>query len=983
MTIQEPLEECRLLHQQIRVRSGDSLALDALTIPALIYPVQTPGADGGLNANALHSHESGLLVQVLQYTNMRAFDWVDVFWGDDAVSVASALVTEEHAGSNFPMFIAADKVPEGLHELFYVVTRAGSGNKERSLSLNVLVRRDLPGGIDPEPDLDGHQRLVPAEPELPASGIIDEEAARNGIKVTITAYPNMREYDRITLSWGGVRLEREVQPGEGGQAVEITVPEAVILEAGDSDEMVLVYRVVDEVHNVSSDWSMRAYVVVEVDGSRPDAPLIINPDDNAIPYDVIDLDKLGDNNLFIEVLAPRSGDLAVGDSVTLKWVGTTAQGQDITYEWPPKIVSRVPSTLDFEVPNANVRGLGHGRGVASYTLSRVDGTEVTSKRAFAGFIGEEQKLLKPAVTEAVGGSLDPDLGQATVVVPGAVLELNDWVVLTWLGIQASGSPLLYSDQRQVTSTTVGQPMTFPVPASHIKPLDGGRVEVYYELHRAGVDPALTSEREHLQVGEAQNALPAPGVSPAASDGWLDPDTLPGGVDVVIAPYTNMRAGQTVYMEWQATVGGHVVDHVEIVPFSVNKPVRFPIKPEQLQQNVEGEVGVWYRVEESGQPTRRSESLHLKIGKEKEEEAPLIAPVVLEAVDGLLDPLNGATVRVTYTDMSLDDIVAISWIGASEEGSYQSPQHPGSVTGFVDIPVPLDVLRASDGHGVQVYYARVRNGQPALSPPLNLVVMEIPPEGLPTPVIPQVKDGLLDLQDFNGDAQITVEPWLGIVVGQRYWLRVHGIEKGGSPHIIEMALAQPVTAAEVTKGLEFFLPRSDLLLLRNYSELRVELKVALNGGDNESVASRFPLLIVLARVEHEVIFEDFKGYADQVAKYGEVMHIPTMAVTNQTTESLASISSVSGVAGRRALRFDLKFKCRFLDFTSLRHTHWMPVYIFYDAQGREVGRASTPPGPDGYINIEFRAQNGVLISRMDAESRIGQGHILITRFIFEL
>ena len=70
MTIQEPLDSGSLLHrialfsQQIRARSGDSLALDPLYIPALITPMQTPGADGGLNDAALSQHADGLLVLV-------------------------------------------------------------------------------------------------------------------------------------------------------------------------------------------------------------------------------------------------------------------------------------------------------------------------------------------------------------------------------------------------------------------------------------------------------------------------------------------------------------------------------------------------------------------------------------------------------------------------------------------------------------------------------------------------------------------------------------------------------------------------------------------------------------------------------------------------------------------------------------------------------------------------------------------------------
>ena len=46
---------------------------------------------------------------------------------------------------------------------------------------------------------------------------------------------------------------------------------------GDSQSLVLVYRIKDEVDNISSDWSMRTFVDVEVDPDSPAAPAIIAP----------------------------------------------------------------------------------------------------------------------------------------------------------------------------------------------------------------------------------------------------------------------------------------------------------------------------------------------------------------------------------------------------------------------------------------------------------------------------------------------------------------------------------------------------------------------------------------------------------------------------------------------------------------------------------------------------------------------------------
>lgn len=989
MTVQEsfdassPLHKLNLLAQSVRARSGDSLALDPLYIPALITSMQTPGADGGLNHHALENHDSGLLVLILQYNNMRAGDWIEIFWGN-GVSVASDAVLPEHVGANFPLFIEADNVPEGLHEVYYVVTRVGSDNKERSAPLNILVRRDLPGGTDPNPITEPNERLLPPQPQLPPGGVIDEEAARNGIKVIIPAYVNMREYDLITLSWGGTTVSREVAPGAVGQAVEIMVPEAVILEAGDSPALLLAYRVMDEVHNDSDGWSMPEYVDVDVDKSRPGAPYIVNPDDDADPYDLIDLDVLGDSDLTVNVMILPGQGIAKGDSVVLEWTGTTFQGQEIVFRSEPKSLPQVPWSLAFEVPNADVRGLGRGRGMASYTVSLADGTEKVSRRAFVSFTGVEQKLPRPTVREAAGGSLDPALPQATVVVPGEVLEAGDWVVMTWLGIQASGSPVLYTDQRQVSSGSAGNPLPFPVAANYIKPLDGGRLEVYYEINRAGLDTPLVSEREHLQVGEAQSALPAPGVSPAASDGWLDPDNLPDGVSVVIAPYANMRAGQTVYMDWRATVGGNAFDSMPIISFSVGKPVVFPILLKQLQENAEGDVEVWYRVEEPGQPTRRSESLHLKIGKEQEEGEPLPAPVVLEAVDGKLDPVwvpNGATVQVAYAGMLPSDILAISVLGNGPEGSFESEQKNGHEAGFVEFTVPASVIAANDGHQIRVVCARVRNGVPELSPPLVISVQEVLPEGLPTPVIPQVVEGQLDLVDFNGDAQVTVEPWPEIAVGQRYWLRAHGTKKDGTDYTITLAEGATITAAQVSAGLDIFLPRKDLLLLLNYSELRVTLRVALHGPVEEENATRFPELTITARVEHNLRREAFAGVPTTLIKYPNSLDISSMKISpvlaNDSDIQLARFGAVATpgliTESCQVARLDCKFSFRWIGFDITTPGIGDLELRFFNAQGVKVGMLVNDDCGKEKCYLTFKAPIGELVSRVEIDNTAAGEH----------
>ncbi|MFD2640841.1 RCC1 domain-containing protein [Pseudomonas japonica] len=597
------------------------LNLDPILIPGLIVPVQTEGADGGVNYHLLHVNEGGLLVEVQAYLNMQANDWIEVFWGDESSPVAGGLVLPEHVGNRFGLLILPDRIAEGISDVWARVTRSGGGNGGESPPLAVLVRSVFPGGTDPEPDLPGHQNLPAPEPELPPGGIIDEEAAKNGIKVTIARYPNMREFDRITFSWGGELLQHDVTQAEvDAGSLEILVTEDTILAAGDSDNLVLVYRVRDEVHNVSSDWSLRTVIEVEVGQGLFNAPMIENPDPDADPYDVIDLDLLGDDDLIVSVYADPDGKLQIDDVVRLTWVGTTAQGETITVEPPEKTVTRIPINLEFPIPNADVRALGRGRAVASHRVTR-DGSDAgASKRTFATFLGEEQRLPKPTVPDAVNGVLDPTLDETTAIVPGDALEAGDTVILTWFGIRANGTPLVESIRRPISGGGAGKPLSITIDgASLIAPLDGGTLSVYYRLIKAsGIE--LDSDREQLDVGEARAELPAPFTRPAAEDGILDPETLPGQLEIVIPPWPGMAGGQTLYVIWNASSGPHFDDFIPISPPMVGQEVVFVLDRAHVEANLGADIVLSYQVERPGEPTQVSEAARFGIGRQEQIES---------------------------------------------------------------------------------------------------------------------------------------------------------------------------------------------------------------------------------------------------------------------------------------------------------------------------------------------------------------------------
>ena len=179
-----------------------------------------------------------------------------------------------------------------------------------------------------------------------------------------------------------------------------------------------------------------------------------------------------------------------------------------------------------------------------------------------------------------------------------------------------------------------------------------------------------------------------------------------------------------------------------------------------------------------------------------------------------------------------------------------------------------------------------------------------------------------------------------------------------------------------------------MLLNNYSELRIELKVALGGGDNEGVATRFPLLIVSARVDQQVFYENFNDVPAQKIEYGQVMDIPSMKLSVFTPSAYAEIRPSGGIQGTdgmildtvTAVSLDLKFQCKSVRFVFMFNLFTPTTYRFYNNKGLEIGQAMPTYQSSGMITWEYKAPPGQLFSKIVAEAR---GVMYFDNFVFQL
>ncbi|MEB0009437.1 hypothetical protein QN412_17465 [Pseudomonas sp. RTB3] len=211
------------------------------------------------------------------------------------------------------------------------------------------------------------------------------------------------------------------------------------------------------------------------------------------------------------------------------------------------------------------------------------------------------------------------------------------------------------------------------------------------------------------------------------------------------------------------------------------------------------------------------------------------PHVQEAPSDTLDPLlgnpSGVHVEVAYPSMRSSDIIGLFFNG-NDTFAVQN----GSVFGTVTFLAPVADVTLAVGKTIQVIYAVVRPDGVILSEILNLIVQPIAADKLPTPQITQASEGVLDLTTFDGDADVTVEAWPLIAVGQTVWLTVSG--PGGVP-TMELLNAYVMTTADVSKGVRGTIARAELEKLEDGSELGVMCKVGFEGGSDEAEAVELP------------------------------------------------------------------------------------------------------------------------------------------------
>lgn len=818
------------------------LALRPLLIAGMAEPIE--GGDGGINIAVVTEHSEGMLCLINPYLGMQAGDRHVIYWELQAIFTRE--VKPEEVDKPLMFFLPVTNVTSGwVEQCHYELTRAGATvPDDPSVPLRLLVKLFPPGGRDKEPHLPGHSELKIAQlpPELVQQGIIDAEQAAKGVPVTIPFYPDIRVYDKILLRWGSHTLPAFLvtqQQADKTQPIIITVDQDAILAGGDALKLPIKYDLNDETGNWSVNHSQTTYINVDAGAWRLDAPVIKEAVNGVI--NVKDLNKQP-VTVLIRVEGP---DFAVGDTLTMKWIGTPFTGPPLVHS-ESQTIDAVPGEVAFKVPYKEVQAIAMGSADASYVLFKSDGSAtLSSKRTFADVAGAVTMLAEPSIRELVGDVLEPDTPTATVDIRYTSMKNGDLVNLIWLGTKADGTPYVHEQQHTVTRNEAeARHITLFIEHKHIIVLDNGHLDLSYRVSNddAALYGVSESERLLAKVQTIVATLPAPKV-PEANNGVLDPADVVDKVTVLV-DFPGTDKGDVLTYYWFGPVAS-TSDWVPITSLLIGKPVRFRVDAAYVHDNVGQNVQVRYALwRKAPQQYEYSAPLDVMIGQLLGE---LPAPVVIQAPSETLNPmdgLKGVDVRVSYSSMTPGkDNIRLKWLGTPGAGTSEDQELPAEPDGSVEFALPSSLVGANVNSKVLVFYEVQRNSQTTPSKILELLVSNFqdPEKELPRPHIPQATSADLDLTTFDGDATVRVATWPFIALKQHLWLRLEGETDGGVPYRITLIDGVEITAAQVINGLSEVLLRSELLKLGHGTSVMVICKVAFDGGTVESAAISFPAL----------------------------------------------------------------------------------------------------------------------------------------------
>lgn len=923
--------------------------------PALVSLSPAEHYDGGIPIRAVEGDLQGIIPAWL---TMSVGDLAEVFWGNDSAAVWSkTLENDAELNQDVVFTITKGQVLEGdATPVFYRITRKTQTPEDSLPVMTLLVKLTRPGDYDDIPGDDGHSDLKFSL----SHDEVDENLPPSGVTMHIVPYRNLTRYDRILARWGSQQEVHIVTPEQAQDPIrnpiEVVFSRAVIDAAGDGDRVAVAYQVIDRCGNFPDErapWSATHHMLVDLGGNRLDEPQVLV---NGIPTDSIDLDQLGDDDVTARVYITKD-DFAVGDKVLLTWIGTPAQGSQIIVGPLEKEVLYVPFQLDFPIPNAAVKAIAKGAASVGYVRRRSDESDRRSKNSSVTVIGDISQLVAPTVDEAPGGTLPPETPWATVQIPWYPgRNSSDLLNLIWWAQAPGNDTVYYEDPRPVGNVADNQPVLRSVSNAEIQRFNGLNVKVYYIVTNS--ETGLLSVRESLpfmmQVGVALPTFDRPEVEGADANDVLDPENVPPTGATLVVPYLGTRDKDRVSYRWRGSAsGGSISSHVDLIPATAGRPVRITVEKKYVTTNLNGTVVADYSIQRAGETLGHSHELTLRIGTALGELPPpfLVAPAT-DPIDVLAYP-NGVTVRIEYPEALSGDQACLVEV----DPPAGTPPFP--LVEFnnkrVDTVLSPAFLAARHGKVIELRWDLNRNDEQAVeSDATEVTLLKIVDEDprLPSPKIPQAPDdNVLDLNSFEGNAEVTVRPWTGISTDNIVQLKISGKDDNNDDCTIQILTNHKITDTEITSGIKETLTREKLATLKHDTELKLPFEV-LPDTTNNLTPIMFPTLSLKLLKNPLVTLEDFETGSAGDKPVGTVMDFPSMTVTvvvghvkietHGDTHTPQITSKHLYLAPRATIRLTLKHPAKSIRFGIADNLRTPSSYKCYEENLQLVKAESTPP-----------------------------------------
>lgn len=424
----------------------------------------------------------------------------------------------------------------------------------------------------------------------------------------------------------------------------------------------------------------------------------------------------------VAALIPPYYFMADGNDVTLVWVGKAASGANVMHE-ELRTLTRddIGRVLEFRIPQDKVSVLAGGTVQVYYTVNTFMKAFFKSPTLDLNVSHDTSAPLPAPGVDNVDadGVLDPAdlvLEAKVRIQPYNGMESGDKVTLYWTGRSPEGD---FSTYTTINSGTVNREIIFRVLKSIVLASVNTQVSVWYEVERR--HQKYTSRKLSFIVKETVlSPLPEPRIKEAKGD-TLSPADVVNGATFVVAADANLKSNDIILF---SLTGPKATDTKEKVVASIDegKELSVVFSKVIIEANIGETIEATYTVRRASGVVQNSVPLRLKVlGAPTRLPAPTMDTV---GPDGLLTPSripdSGATVRVSYPDMSSGDSVVATWEGTTR---YDTPAQVIGGDAQLQFNIPKAFITQNIGSSASVTYTVTRAGTAVVSAPLWLRVQQ--------------------------------------------------------------------------------------------------------------------------------------------------------------------------------------------------------------------------------------------------------------------